>query len=206
VVHYRWDTNRPAYLPYLGRWYRPQRGDVLTSWLYTAPDHRGRGLQRASQDRQIIRARDFHGPEAGQVRGDPLGIEQKKVSSTQPFQISRGEELTDLARAHLLERWANGFGIDDNQLHAEVRCPARGVLLNVLHLASAVRTRTEQTADDAALVPGIPHTGIGAVPIRDVLIEDPDRRVGGNDIYSRETPSIQLSTRAQVLAAQVHSQ
>jgi GNAT superfamily N-acetyltransferase len=48
VVHYRWDTIRPAYLPYLGRWYRPQRGDVLTSWLYTAPDQRGRGLQRAS--------------------------------------------------------------------------------------------------------------------------------------------------------------
>lgn len=48
VVHYRWDTIRPAYLPYLGRWYQPQRGDVLTSWLYTTPDHRDRGLQRAS--------------------------------------------------------------------------------------------------------------------------------------------------------------
>jgi hypothetical protein len=48
LVHYRWDTTRPAYLPYLGRWYRPQSGDVLTSWLYTARDQRGRGVQRAS--------------------------------------------------------------------------------------------------------------------------------------------------------------
>ena len=48
LVHYRWDTARPAYLPYLARWFRPQRGDVLTSWLYTARDRRGRGVQRAS--------------------------------------------------------------------------------------------------------------------------------------------------------------
>jgi hypothetical protein len=48
LVHYRWDTTRPAYLPYLHRWYRPQDGDVLTAWLYTVPDERGRGIQRAS--------------------------------------------------------------------------------------------------------------------------------------------------------------
>lgn len=48
LVHYRWDTLRPAYLPYLGRSYRPRSGDVLTSWLYTARDQRGRGIQRAS--------------------------------------------------------------------------------------------------------------------------------------------------------------
>jgi hypothetical protein len=48
LVHYRWDTLRPAYLPYLGLWYRPQPGDVLTSWLYTARGHRNRGIQHAS--------------------------------------------------------------------------------------------------------------------------------------------------------------
>jgi len=48
LVHYRWDTTRPAYLSYLDRWYRPLPGDVLTSWLYTAPHYRGRGIQRAS--------------------------------------------------------------------------------------------------------------------------------------------------------------
>jgi GNAT superfamily N-acetyltransferase len=48
LVHYRWDTTGPAYLPYLGRWYRPQDGDVLTTWLFTAADQRGRGIQRAS--------------------------------------------------------------------------------------------------------------------------------------------------------------
>jgi GNAT superfamily N-acetyltransferase len=48
LAHYRWDTTRPAYLPYLGRWYRPRSGDVLTTWLYTARDQRGRGIQRAS--------------------------------------------------------------------------------------------------------------------------------------------------------------
>ena len=48
LVHYRWDTTRPAYLPYLRRWYRPQDGDVLTTWLYTVLDARGRGIQRAS--------------------------------------------------------------------------------------------------------------------------------------------------------------
>jgi GNAT superfamily N-acetyltransferase len=48
LAHYRWDTLRPAYLPYLDRWYQPQPGDVLTTWLYTTPDQRGRGVQRAS--------------------------------------------------------------------------------------------------------------------------------------------------------------
>jgi GNAT superfamily N-acetyltransferase len=48
LVHYRWDTTRPAYLPYLHRRYRPQDGDVLTTWLYTVPDARGHGIQRAS--------------------------------------------------------------------------------------------------------------------------------------------------------------
>jgi GNAT superfamily N-acetyltransferase len=48
LVHYRWDTLQRAYLPYLGRWYRPRSGDVLTSWLYTAPEQRHRGVQRAS--------------------------------------------------------------------------------------------------------------------------------------------------------------
>jgi hypothetical protein len=48
LVHYRWDATGPAYLPYLHRRYRPQAGDVLTTWLYTAPDQRGRGINRAS--------------------------------------------------------------------------------------------------------------------------------------------------------------
>src|SRR5262249_39728805 len=48
LVHYRWDTTVPVYLPYLDRWYQPQREDVLTTWLYTCPDQRGRGIQYAS--------------------------------------------------------------------------------------------------------------------------------------------------------------
>ena len=52
--------------------------------------------------------------------------------------------------------------------------------------------RTEETADHAALVPGIPHTAVGRVPIRDVLVEDPDRRVGAHELHSREATPPQL--------------
>jgi GNAT superfamily N-acetyltransferase len=48
LVHCRWDTTGAAYLPYLGVWCRPRRGDVPTTWLYTARAYRGRGIQRAS--------------------------------------------------------------------------------------------------------------------------------------------------------------
>jgi hypothetical protein len=76
------------------------------------------------------------------------------------------------------------------------------VLLDVFHLSSAVGARTEQTTYHAALVPGIPNTGIGCIPIRDVLIEDPDRRVGAHDLYSHEDTFVQR----RILALQAVSQ
>ena len=37
LVHSWWETTRPAYLPYLGRSFRPARGDVCVVEAFTAP-------------------------------------------------------------------------------------------------------------------------------------------------------------------------
>jgi hypothetical protein len=44
LVHYRWEASRPAYLPYLGLTFRPLAGDVCSTWSFTHPAYRGRGL------------------------------------------------------------------------------------------------------------------------------------------------------------------
>ena len=49
-VYYRWETTLPAYLPYLGRVFRPLPGDVLVNESYTADRWRGRGVMTAAGD------------------------------------------------------------------------------------------------------------------------------------------------------------
>jgi hypothetical protein len=43
-AHWRWETSRTTYLPYLGRALCPQPGDVCVVDVYTAPRFRGLGL------------------------------------------------------------------------------------------------------------------------------------------------------------------
>lgn len=56
LVHYRWDTSRPALLPYLGLYLRPAADELLTVSAYTAPEFRRRGLHAASTSLVLRRA------------------------------------------------------------------------------------------------------------------------------------------------------
>jgi hypothetical protein len=54
----RWDTTRPAYLPYLRKTFRPLEGDILTSESFTRRELRGRGIHSLSWALALRRARD----------------------------------------------------------------------------------------------------------------------------------------------------
>jgi GNAT superfamily N-acetyltransferase len=58
AVHWRWETRRDAYLPYLQRHARPLTGDLWVVEVYTQPSHRGRGLYVAGTLMAMQRARD----------------------------------------------------------------------------------------------------------------------------------------------------
>ena len=58
LVFYRWDSARPAYLPYLGRTFLPRPGDLLLSQVFTHPAYRTRGLLSASSPLVVPRARE----------------------------------------------------------------------------------------------------------------------------------------------------
>ena len=60
LVHYRWDTTRPAYLPYLLKTFRPLEGDTLTTETFTHRAFRGRGIHSVSWALALRRARDSH--------------------------------------------------------------------------------------------------------------------------------------------------
>jgi hypothetical protein len=47
AAHWRWESTRPAFLPYLGRALCPREGDLCVVEVYTAPRFRGRGLHTA---------------------------------------------------------------------------------------------------------------------------------------------------------------
>jgi GNAT superfamily N-acetyltransferase len=57
LVHCRWDSTRPVYLPYLGRVLRPFPGDLITVDLYTSPRARGHGVASAAMGVALARAR-----------------------------------------------------------------------------------------------------------------------------------------------------
>jgi hypothetical protein len=57
LAHCRWETVRPAFLPYLGRWLRPQAGDLCVVDVYTARRYRGQGLHTAGTFLALERAR-----------------------------------------------------------------------------------------------------------------------------------------------------
>jgi len=53
-----WETEAPAWLPYLGLTFRPRAGDALIFDVFTAVRFRGRGIDRASSTAALHRARD----------------------------------------------------------------------------------------------------------------------------------------------------
>lgn len=58
LVHFRWDTVGPAYLPYLGRTLQPLEGDLITIEAFTHPACRNRGMHSASTSLVLRRARE----------------------------------------------------------------------------------------------------------------------------------------------------
>lgn len=57
LVHCRWESDRPTYLPYLARVVRPLPGDLLVASIWTAPRYRGRGVASAVMMAGVERAR-----------------------------------------------------------------------------------------------------------------------------------------------------
>jgi hypothetical protein len=58
LAHYRWDTARSTYLPYLGTTFQLRDGDVLVTEVFTHRDFRGRGLDTAGSLLALHRASD----------------------------------------------------------------------------------------------------------------------------------------------------
>ncbi|MBI4525201.1 MAG: hypothetical protein HY695_15465 [Deltaproteobacteria bacterium] len=48
IAHYRWDTSRPAYLPYLGKTFDVHEGDLLITEAYTHGKFRNLGIHTIS--------------------------------------------------------------------------------------------------------------------------------------------------------------
>ena len=59
LAHYRWDTCRAAYLPYLGKTLCLQQGDIHAPDIFTHPAFRGRGIHLVSSLMALRRARDL---------------------------------------------------------------------------------------------------------------------------------------------------
>jgi GNAT superfamily N-acetyltransferase len=57
LAHYRWESTKPVYLPYLGRVLRPLPGDQIVGGIYTSPRYRGHGIASVVMREGIVRAR-----------------------------------------------------------------------------------------------------------------------------------------------------
>lgn len=58
LVHYRWDTAKRAYLPYLKKCFEPLEGDTLVSEAFTHPAFRRQGIHSLSTALALDRARE----------------------------------------------------------------------------------------------------------------------------------------------------
>jgi hypothetical protein len=58
LAHYRWETTRPTYLPYIGKTARPLADDVFACGAFTVPRYRRRGVQSAACLLSLARQRD----------------------------------------------------------------------------------------------------------------------------------------------------
>jgi hypothetical protein len=59
VAHYRWETQRPAYLPYLGKTLRLCDGDILITEAFTHARFRNRGIHTTSSLLALDQAKEL---------------------------------------------------------------------------------------------------------------------------------------------------
>jgi len=59
LAYYRWETTKPAYLPYLGRTFRPCQRDIFILEAFTHPAFRGRRINTIASIVALNRARDL---------------------------------------------------------------------------------------------------------------------------------------------------
>jgi hypothetical protein len=58
LVHFRWETTKPAYLPYLDKTLQLLKDDLLVSDVFTHPTFRGSGIHSVSSYMGLRRSRD----------------------------------------------------------------------------------------------------------------------------------------------------
>lgn len=58
LAHYRWDTAKPSYLPYLQAAFEPLDGDTFVFEAFTRPEFRGQGIHSLSTARAFDRSRE----------------------------------------------------------------------------------------------------------------------------------------------------
>jgi hypothetical protein len=58
LVHYRWETTKPAHLPYLDRTLQLLKEDLLVANVFTHPVFRGSGIHSVSSYMGLCRSRD----------------------------------------------------------------------------------------------------------------------------------------------------
>jgi hypothetical protein len=58
LVHLRWDTTKPTYLPYLGKTVQPLNGDLLVTEVFTHPAYRRSGIHSVSSVVGLHRSRE----------------------------------------------------------------------------------------------------------------------------------------------------
>jgi hypothetical protein len=59
LAHYRWETDKRCYLPYLKKTFEPRAGDILISDAFTHRAFRRHGIHSQSTARSLIRAREL---------------------------------------------------------------------------------------------------------------------------------------------------
>jgi GNAT superfamily N-acetyltransferase len=57
IVHYRWYSESPVWLPFLSLLWVPEPGDYITLGVYTIPQYRGRGMHQRFSIEGFARAR-----------------------------------------------------------------------------------------------------------------------------------------------------
>jgi hypothetical protein len=58
LAHYRWETDRRCYLPYLRKTFEPLRGDTFVTEAFTHRSFRGQGIHTQLTVWSLVRARD----------------------------------------------------------------------------------------------------------------------------------------------------
>ena len=117
IVHYRWDSSRPAYLPYLRAVFSPAAGDIFAVDAFTHPAYRRRGIDWVATARALenARARGFARSVTVVARWNVPGIRvgRDKMSGRVVGRVTRWE-LGPLSRLRVtgdVQLTARGFSL-----------------------------------------------------------------------------------------------